>query len=103
MRKLIGQMDKLDDMDRHYNRKYRDMQDRLDNLYDRSDELENAIANVTRKMNWAYREIINVETLCKNLLRYGKIYKTYVRCREEVILPEFRQIHRDRPQPRIKE
>ena len=43
-RKLTEQMDKLDVTDRNYNRKYQDMQDRLDNLYDRINELEDAIA-----------------------------------------------------------
>ena len=101
-RKLIGQTDRPDDVDRHCNRKYRDMQDRFDNLCDRRDEPEDATANVTGKMNGAYGNI-NAETLCKIQLRYDKIYETFVRCREEAILPEFRQDHRNRPQPRIKE
>ncbi len=50
------------------------MQDRLDNLYDRIDELEDAIAKVTRKMNGASGEQVTAESLCKILLDYDRMY-----------------------------
>ena len=72
-KKLSEQMDKLDVTDRHYNRKYQDMQDRLDNLYDCIDNLEDAIATLSEKwkvpmMNKFWQNAyIN---LCKILIYY---------------------------------
>ncbi len=44
--KLTDMLDKLDVSDKHYDRKYQDMQDRLDNLYDKASELEDTIAKL---------------------------------------------------------
>ena len=44
--KLAQQMDSLDVTDRYYDRKYQDMQDRLDHFYDQIDEIEDSIAQV---------------------------------------------------------
>lgn len=38
--KLTAMLDKMDVEDKHYDRKYQDMQDRLGNLYDKISELE---------------------------------------------------------------
>ena len=46
---------------------------RLDNLYDCIDELEDAIAEVTRKMSGVAGEQVTAEILCKLLLEYVKI------------------------------
>lgn len=47
-KKLVLMLDKLDVNDRHYERKYQDMQERLDNLYDRISELEETLADIER-------------------------------------------------------
>ena len=73
-RKLIEQMDKLDSSDRHYNRKFQDMQDRLDIFYDRITELEEAIITVSRKINSANGEQINADTLYKILQNFDIMY-----------------------------
>lgn len=44
--KLTAMLDKLDVEDKHYDRKYQDMQDILDNLYDKISDIENAIADI---------------------------------------------------------
>lgn len=49
-------LDALDVNDRHYDRKYQDMQDRLDNLYDKISEVEDAIQDITDKINAVYGE-----------------------------------------------
>ena len=48
-KKLVLMLDKLDVNDRHYERKYQDMQERLDNLYDRISELEEMLADVGKR------------------------------------------------------
>ena len=50
-KKLVLMLDKLDVNDRHYERKYQDMQERLDNLYDRISELEEMLADVEEKIS----------------------------------------------------
>ena len=55
-KKLTDMLDALDVNDRHYDRKYQDMQDRLDNLYDKISEVEDAIQDITDKINAVYGE-----------------------------------------------
>ena len=43
-------LDCLDTGDKHYTRKYQDMQDRLDNLYDKVAEFEEAMKDIDAKM-----------------------------------------------------
>lgn len=52
--KLTDMLDKLDVMDKHYDRKYQDMHDRLDNLYDKISEYEDSIADITAKIEAVY-------------------------------------------------
>ena len=73
-RKLIEQLEQLDVTDRHYNRKYQDMQDRLDIFYDRITELEEAIVDINKKMNTATGEQITAETLYKVLKDFDIMY-----------------------------
>ena len=48
----------LDSGDRHYDQKYQDMSDRLDNLYDRISELDEEIAGVDARIQAAYEKQI---------------------------------------------
>lgn len=52
--KLTDMLDKLDVMDKHYDRKYQDMHDRLDNLYDKISEYEDSIADITARIEAVY-------------------------------------------------
>ena len=47
--KLINMLDKLDVSDKHYDRKYQDMQDRLDNLYDKIGEIDELLKEINEK------------------------------------------------------
>lgn len=73
-KKLIEQMDKLDTTDRHYDRKFQDMQDRLDIIYDRITELEESIVRVNHKINSANGEHLTAENLCEVLLDFDIMY-----------------------------
>ena len=73
-RKLIEQMDALDVSDRHYNRKYQDMQDKLDSFYDRINELEAYLSDVLNKMNGALNTQITTEGIYRILLDFDMIY-----------------------------
>ena len=73
--KLMQQLDRLDVTDRHYDRKYQDMQDRLDTLYDRIADLEEKIDDITDKITGAYDESISSKQLCKILLQFDDFYE----------------------------
>ena len=49
--KLAQQMDNLDIMDSHYDRKYQDMQERMERLYDQIDSIEESIAEVDARIH----------------------------------------------------
>lgn len=74
-KKLVLMLDKLDVNDRHYERKYQDMQERLDNLYDRISELEEMLADVEEKISASCGEQITGKQIYQFLLEFDKIYK----------------------------
>ena len=57
-KKLLQMIDRLDSGDRHYDQKYQDMSDRLDNLYDRISEFDEEIAGVDARIQAAYEKQI---------------------------------------------
>lgn len=69
-KKLTEMLDRLDVSDKHYDRKYQDMHDRLDILYDRISELEDIIADIEAKISGAYGEKITANQLYKILLNF---------------------------------
>lgn len=73
-KKLTEMMERLDIGDKHYDRKYQDMQDRQNVLYDRISELEEAIADIEVKISGAYEEKITIDQLYKILLNVDKMY-----------------------------
>ncbi len=73
-KKLTEQMDRLDVTDRHYDRKYQDMQDRLDNLYDRVTGLKETIAIVSKRINDAMAGKNSAKNICKVLKGFDKLY-----------------------------
>lgn len=73
-KKLTEMMERLDINDKHYDRKYQDMQDRMDILYDRISDLEDAIADIDAKIRGAYGEKITTDQLYKILLSFDKMY-----------------------------
>ena len=73
-KKLTEMMERLDINDKHYDRKYQDMQDRMDILYDRISDLEDAIADIDARIRCAYGEKITTDQLYKILLSFDKMY-----------------------------
>ncbi len=87
--KLSQQLDKLDVTDRHYDRKYQDMQDRMDGLYDRIADLEEKIEDVTEKINGAYDENISAKQLCQVLLQFDELYENMTELERKEFLNVF--------------
>lgn len=74
-KKLVLMLDKLDVNDRHYERKYQDMQERLDNLYDRISELEEMLADAEEKISASCGEQITGKQIYQFLMEFDKIYR----------------------------
>lgn len=72
--KLTDMLDKLDVTDKHYDRKYQDMQDRLDNLYDKISGMEDTIADINEKISGVYERQITAKQLYQILADFEKMY-----------------------------
>ena len=72
--KLTDMLDKLDVMDKHYDRKYQDMHDRLDNLYDKISEYEDSIADITAKIEAVYGNQITGKQIYDILVHFEMMY-----------------------------
>ena len=72
--KLIQMLDRLDTGDKHYTRKYQDMQDRLDNLYDKVAEFEEAMKDIDAKIGAFYGKEITGKKLYEFLLDFDILY-----------------------------
>lgn len=73
-KKLADMLDALDVTDRHYDRKYQDMQDRLDNLYDKISVVEESITDVNGKISAAYSEHLTSKELFRVLENFNEVY-----------------------------
>ena len=72
--KLIQMLDRLDTGDKHYTRKYQDMQDRLDNMYDKVAEFEEAMKDIDAKIGASYGKEITGKKLYEFLLDFDILY-----------------------------
>ena len=72
--KLIQMLDRLDTGDKHYTRKYQDMQDRLDNLYDKVAEFEETMKDIDAKIGASYGKEITGKKLYEFLLDFDILY-----------------------------
>lgn len=88
-KKLTEMLDRLDVSDKHYDRKYQDMHDRLDILYDRISELEDMVADIEAKISGAYGEKITVNQLYKILLNFDKMYFKMTDLEKKQFMREF--------------
>lgn len=73
-KKLMDMLDKLDVSDKHYDRKYQDMQDRLDTLYDKISDIEDMITDINEKIHNAYSEHLTAKEVYKILEQFDIIY-----------------------------
>ena len=74
-KKLLQMIDRLDSGDRHYDQKYQDMSDRLDNLYDRISEIDEEIAGVDARIQAAYEKQITGKNVYQFLLDFDTLYE----------------------------
>ena len=70
-------MDCLDATDKHYDKKYEDMQARLDDLYDKIDETEDEIAELQSRIGFLIEQKISSDNVYKYLLYFDKLYDKF--------------------------
>lgn len=73
--KLMETMDALDVTDRHYKRKYQDMQKRLEGLYDKINTYERSLQELNKKIAAANDDKLTVEELNLMLNNFEVIYE----------------------------
>ena len=88
-KKLQDLLDNLDVNDRHYDRKYQDMQDRLDNLYDKISAVEDSISDITQKINAAFSEHLTSQELYGVLEDFNDIYYKMTDLEKKEFLQKF--------------
>ena len=69
--------------------KYQDMQDRLDNLYDKASELEDTMADIDSQINGAYEKQITAKQLYKILANFDKLYYRLTDLEKKEFLRDF--------------
>ena len=73
--KLISMIEGLDLKDRNYNRKYYDMQNRLDALYDKISEFENSIAAISQKIDGMLQKDFDAQKVFRILADFDSLYQ----------------------------
>ena len=74
-RSLEKQIDNLDTEDKHYDRKFSDLQDRLDTQYDYIDDVEKALKECKDRKRAIEAEELTGDNVYKTLIYFDKLYE----------------------------
>ena len=74
--KLAQQMDHLSISDKHYDKKYQDMQDRMDVLYDEIDKIEESMSELEQRMFNIKQQKVSADNVYQFLLFFDRLYKS---------------------------
>ncbi len=87
--KLANQMDTLSVSDRHYDKKYEDMQVRLDKLYDEIEEIDTLIEEVETRLYNIKQEKISGDNVYQFLLFFDKLYDRFTDIERKTFMKSF--------------
>ena len=87
--KLADQMDHLSVLDKNYEKKYNDMQERLDKLYDEITDIENAIEEVETRLYNIRQDKISEDNVYQFLLFFDKLYDKFTDLEKKTFLKSF--------------
>lgn len=87
--KLAAQIDALDVTDKHYDRKYQDMQERLDALYDQMGDIEEKIETVNKRIENLLQERLSADTIYKVLIQFDKLYDNFTDLEKKKFMQSF--------------
>ena len=72
---LMRQIDSLDVEDKHYDQKFEDLNSRLDNTYDKIDEIESLIIESKEKKDVILKEKMTSDNIIEILLHFDQLIK----------------------------
>lgn len=87
--RLSQQIDTLDIDDRQFERKYQDMQMRLDALYNELDSIEDSILEAEQRIDNIRRQKINGENVYKYLLCFDRLYDKFTDAEKKEFISSF--------------
>ena len=87
--RLADQMDHLSVSDKNYDKKYNDMQERLDKLYDEITDIENAMEEVETRLYNIRQDKISEDNVYKFLLFFDKLYDKFTDLEKKTFLKSF--------------
>lgn len=87
--KLGQQMDSLDVTDKHYDRKYQDMEERLYKLYDDIDSVEEEIEEVETRIYNVRQQKISGDNIYQFLLYFDKLYDKFTDAEKKEFINSF--------------
>ena len=87
--KLLSMMEKLNETDRHYDKKISDMRDRLDVIYDKMTDIEEAIKDISGKIEKAHSDRLNARQMYQLLSDYGKLYDRMTKLEKKEFFSRF--------------
>ncbi|SFP84379.1 site-specific DNA recombinase [Butyrivibrio proteoclasticus] len=87
--KLAAQIDALDVTDNYYDRKYQDMQERLDALYDQMGDIEEKIETVNKRIENLLQERLSADTIYKVLIQFDKLYDNFTDLEKKKFMQSF--------------
>ena len=87
--RLADQMDHLSVSDKNYDKKYNDMQERLDKLYDEITDIENAMKEVETRLYNIRQDKISEDNVYQFLLFFDKLYDKFTDLEKKTFLKSF--------------
>lgn len=88
-RAIEKQIDELDVMDKHYNRKANDLQSRLDRMYDIIDNIEGMIEECLIRKESIEQQKVSEESVYKYLLLFDKLYDRFTDMEKKLFYNSF--------------
>ena len=87
--RLADQMNRLSVSDKNYDKKYNDMQERLDKLYDEITDIENAMEEVETRLYNIRQDKISEDNVYQFLLFFDKLYDKFTDLEKKTFLKSF--------------
>lgn len=87
--KLAEQMDALDVSDKFYDRKYEDMQDRMDKLYEEIGAIEDEIDTISMRIDNINKKQLSKDSIYRILKSFDKIYSEFTDAEKKRFLGSF--------------
>mgnify|MGYP004587949387 CR=1 FL=1 len=87
--RLADQMDHLSVSDKNYDKKYNDMQERLDKLYDEITDIENAMEEVETRLYNIRQDKISEDNVYQFLLFFDNLYYKFTDLEKKTFLKSF--------------